>query len=144
MSPRNNLGTILAALTLAALLPVAALAQPKAVKPTAEFKGAVTDVGLLKEIPAGQFIANEKDLEKLWTAWKISDKMPKVDFTKDLVVLATTRGSTLRLTARLDDKGNLRVGGFGTRDLRPGFRYVIAVIPREGVKSVNGKELPKS
>jgi hypothetical protein len=131
------------ALTLAVLLPVTANAQPKAVKPTAEFKGAVEDVGLLKQIPAGNFIANEKDLEKLWTAWKVSDKMPKVDFTKDVVVIATTRGSTLRLTARLDGKGNLQVGGFGTRDLRPGFRYVIAVVPREGVKSINGKELLK-
>jgi hypothetical protein len=144
MSRRRDLRATLAVLALAALLPVAAQAQPKAVKPSAEFKGAVADVALLKEIPAGHFIANEKDLEKLWTAWKIGDKMPKVDFTKDIVVIATTRGSTLRLTARLDDKGNLRVGGFGTRDFRPGFRYVIAVIPREGVKSINGKELPKS
>jgi hypothetical protein len=27
--------------------------------------------------------------------------------------------------------------------LRPGFRYVIATVPKEGVKTVNGKELPK-
>jgi hypothetical protein len=30
-----------------------------------------------------------------------------------------------------------------TRDLRPGFRYVIATVSREGVKTVNGKQLPK-
>jgi hypothetical protein len=35
------------------------------------------------------------------------------------------------------------VGGFGTKDLRPGFRYVLGVVPREGVKTVNGKDLPK-
>jgi len=133
---------VLAALALAALLPEAARAQARAVKPTAELKGAVEDTGLLKELPAGHFLANEKALDKLWTAWKIADKKPKVDFTKEIVVVATTRGSTLRLTARLDDKGDLRVGGFGTRDLRPGFRYVIAVVSREGVKTVNGKELP--
>jgi hypothetical protein len=28
-----------------------------------------------------------------------------------------------------------------TRDLRPGFRYEILVLPREGVKTVNGKPL---
>jgi hypothetical protein len=30
-----------------------------------------------------------------------------------------------------------------TRDLRPGFRYAIKSIPREGVKTVDGKPLPK-
>jgi hypothetical protein len=30
-----------------------------------------------------------------------------------------------------------------TRDLRPGFRYVIATVSRAGVKTVNGKKLPK-
>jgi hypothetical protein len=28
-----------------------------------------------------------------------------------------------------------------TRDLRPGFRYVIAIVSRKGVKTVNGKRL---
>ena len=144
MYHRNWMTATLAALTLAALLPAAARAQAKAVKPTAEFRGAVADVGLIKEAPPGGVITSEKELQKLWTAWKVGDKMPRVDFTKDLVVLATTRGSRVVLRVQLDDKGNLRVGGFGTRDFRPGFRYVIGVIPRAGVKSVNGKELPKS
>jgi hypothetical protein len=30
-----------------------------------------------------------------------------------------------------------------TRDLRPGFRYVITTVSREGVKTVNGQTLPK-
>jgi hypothetical protein len=29
-----------------------------------------------------------------------------------------------------------------SRDLRPGLRYVIISVPKEGVKTVNGKELP--
>jgi hypothetical protein len=43
----------------------------------------------------------------------------------------------------LDEKGNLKALGFASRDLVPGFRYVIISVPKEGVKTVNGKELPK-
>jgi hypothetical protein len=31
----------------------------------------------------------------------------------------------------------------GTRDIRPGFRYVLGVVSREGVKTVNKKDLAK-
>jgi hypothetical protein len=50
-------------------------------------------------------------------------------------------GSRLSLSAQLDEKGNLQVLGVATRDFRSGFRYVLATVSREGVKSVNGKEL---
>jgi hypothetical protein len=30
-----------------------------------------------------------------------------------------------------------------TRDLRPGFRYAIKSVSKEGVKTVNGQPLPK-
>jgi hypothetical protein len=58
-------------------------------------------------------------------------------------VRTRTLGSKLRLSATLDDKGNLEVLGMATSDLRPGFRYVIATVSREGIKTVNGKMLPK-
>ena len=58
--------------------------------------------------------------------------------------LRTENGQTLgQLCANLDDKGNLDVLGFGTRDIRPGFRYVLGIVSREGVKTVNKKDLPK-
>ena len=118
-----------------------ALAQKNAVKPSKEWTGSVEDESLAKDAPA--CITSAKGLERLWKAWKIADKVPEVDFTKEIVVVTTTRGSKLRLAAALDEKGNLMVGGLGTRDLAPGFRYVIATVSKEGVKTVNGKELPK-
>jgi hypothetical protein len=39
------------------------------------------------------------------------------------------------------DKGDLQALAIATRDLRPGFRYAVLVVPREGVKTINGKEL---
>jgi len=129
------------ALAAVALLTPALLAEKKAVTPSKEFKGSVEDENLVKDAPL--VITSGKSLEKLWKSWKIADKMPEVDFAKELVVVTTTRGSQLRLFATLDDNGDLAVGGLDTKDLRPGFRYVIGVVPLQGVKSVNGKELPK-
>jgi hypothetical protein len=67
--------------------------------------------------------------------------VPEVDFAKDLVVTSTTVGSRLNVTPMLDDNGNLELLGMATMDFGPGFRYVIFVVGREGVKSVNGKKL---
>lgn len=131
----------LAAVAVVVLFTSDALAQKNAVKPIKEWTGSVADENLAKDAPA--CITSAKGLENLWKAWQLADKAPEVDFTKEIVVLTTTRGSKLRLMATLDEKGNLMVGGLGTRDLQPGFRYVLATVSKEGVKTVNGKEMPK-
>ena len=115
-------------------------AGKKAVKLTQQWKGSVADEALQKGAP--DFLADQKALEKLWKEWKIEHKLPKLDFRKELVILVTTKGSRLNLSAQLDDKGNLQVLGEQTADLRPGFRYVLATVPREGIKTVNKKPLP--
>jgi hypothetical protein len=133
---------------LAMLVPLAivavvgdARAEKKTVQLEKEWKGSVDDASLAKNSPA--VISDAKALEKLWNAWGIEGKVPAVDFKKQLVILTTTSGSKLRLSATLNDKGNLAILGLGTRDLRPGFRYVIASVSRERIKTVNGKKLPK-
>jgi hypothetical protein len=83
-------------------------------------------------------------LEKLWKKWGLEGKVPEVDFQKEIVIVGTTVGSRLSLSAQLDEKGNLQVLGVATRDFGPGFRYVLATVKREGVKSVNGKELKQA
>jgi hypothetical protein len=118
-----------------------ARAQKKPVKATREWTGSVADE--MKQQGAPSVITSGKVLKKLWEDWKIEGKVPDVDFTKEIVVVATSRGSRLKLSAVLDGNGNLLVLGVGTRDMAPGFRYVLAAIPREAVKTVGGKELPK-
>jgi hypothetical protein len=132
---------VLVPLVIVAVVVSDARAEKKAVKLEKEWKGSIDDEALAKDAPT--VIGDAKALEKLWNAWKIEGKAPAVDFTKELIIIATTSGSKLRLSASLDDKGNLEVLGMSTRDLRPGFRYVIATVSREGVKTVNGKKLPK-
>jgi hypothetical protein len=133
--------------TFAAVLSLAlvglAAAAPTPVKATNTWQGSVDDEKLMKEMPENGVITNAKDWEKLVKAWKIADKTPEVNFEKELIVIGTSVGSKLNLSASLDDKGDLRALGVGTSDLRPGFRYVILSVPKEGVKTVNGKALPK-
>jgi len=128
------------ALLLAMVLPLQA-GPPKGqpVNPLKQWSGSVDDLFLMKGMP--KFIISAEELEKLWQAWKVSGPVPQVDFSKELVLVATSRGSILHLSPILDDKGDLTDVGLATMDLLPGFRYVIAVVSRERVKTVNGKEL---
>lgn len=111
-------------------------------KPTVDLAGSNDDEGLAKQAPESGVVVSEKGWEKLAKAWGIKDA-PKVDFSKELLVVATTRGSKMNLDAKVDAKGDLKVLAASTRDLRPGFRYAIRSVGRDGVKTVNGKELPK-
>jgi hypothetical protein len=121
----------------------AAQGKGKALKPTGEWRGSVDDLALLKKSPPQSYITDQKTFAALWGAWKVGPKLPKIDFAKEIVLIATTQGSNVGLTARLGEKGDLKVDSVATSDLGVGFRYRIVSVPREGVKSINGKPLPK-
>jgi hypothetical protein len=91
---------------------------------------------------ASPVVVSEKAFKKLFESWMFDKELPKVDFEKNVVVVATTVGSKISGKPVLKD-GNLTFPAISTRDIRPGFRYLIAVFPKEGVKTFNGKELPK-
>jgi hypothetical protein len=127
-------------MVMSASFPLQAFAVGKEpVIPAQQWSGSVADLSLGKA--ASEVILTEKGLENLWKAWKVASPLPKVDFSRELVVVQTTQGSKLRLAVSLDENGNLEVLGLATRDLRPGFRYVAAVLSRKGVKTINGKKL---
>jgi hypothetical protein len=110
------------------------------VKPINTWKGSVDDENLMRMSPKSGVITDEKEFQTLWNAWKLGDKVPAIDFKKDLVVLGVTRGSRLNVNPQVQD-GNLRVMAISTRDLRDGFRYEIHQISREGIKKVEGNDL---
>lgn len=120
--------------------PSAVPAEDKMVEPQQTWKGSVEDRELLGKPPT--VIATAAAWKAQWEAWKLADELPKVDFSKQLVVVQTTVGSQIRPILKLDDQGDLKVLGLATKDLRPGFRYVLVTVARDGVKSVNGLELP--
>src|SRR5262245_63831398 len=132
--------------SLAAVLFLAtgvAVAAPTPLKASNTWMGSIDDEKLAKEMPENGVITNAKDFEKLVKAWKVAEKVPEVNFDKEVVLVAKTGGSKLTLSASLDEKGDLKALGKATSDLRPGFRYVVISVPKEGVKTVNGKDLPK-
>jgi hypothetical protein len=129
-------------IAVAALCTPEALVEKKKVTVTKTWKGSVANDALQQTAPAA--ITSAKKLEEIWKAWQVAGEVPKVDFTKEIVVGVYSSGSGLNLAgANLDDNGNLEVLGFGTRDIRPGFRFVLGTVSKDGVKTVNGKELPK-
>jgi hypothetical protein len=132
--------------SLAAVLSLAtgvAVAAPTPLKATNTWMGSIDDEKLAREMPENGVITNAKDFAKLVKAWKVADKAPEVNFDKEILLVAKTGGSKLTLRASLDEKGDLKALGIATADLGKGFRYVIISVPKAGVKTVNGKELPK-
>jgi hypothetical protein len=131
---------IFMALLLTTVLPLQA-GPPKGnpVEPLKQWSGSVDDLPLREAVP--EVILSKKGFENLWHVWKVPGSVPEVDFSRNLVVVQTTQGSKLRLAITLDENGNLQVLGLATRDLRPGFRYLAALLSRNGVKTLNGKEL---
>jgi hypothetical protein len=134
---------IVLATALVILCVAPAAGKPVKSEARVTIKGSVADEKLKKAMPESGVITNAKDFEKLIKAWNIKAKASDVVFDKELVLVATTVGSSLNLSATLDEKGDLKTLGFGTADFGEGFRYVIIAVSRGGVKTVNGKPLPK-
>ena len=120
-----------------ALVSTANAQDRKPLETLKEWRGDNPNEGLTKDSP--KFITNAKDLEKLWKAWDIKEKLPEIDFAKEILLAETTRGSRLNLKATLDEKGDLQPLGLATRDLRDGFRYVMITVNKAGVKTIAGK-----
>jgi len=136
---RILVGSLTVVVLAGLVIPVRA-AEVKEVKPTKLWNGSVEDDKLMKDAPA--VIVDKKTFEKIWVDWKIKGDVPTINFDKEIVVLMTSKGSRITMKCTLED-GNLKVGGIATADLGEGFRYILATVPREGVKKVNGKDLPK-
>jgi hypothetical protein len=128
-----------------------AQADSKPLKARQEWRGRVKDADWRKVVPnlhksketTVGYIVDAKAWEKVWKAWRGKADLPKVDFEKELVLVATTRGDGTTMEPALNDKGDLTVavssaaGGGGG-----GFSYHIMTIKRDGVKAVEGKPLP--
>ncbi|MCI0705004.1 MAG: hypothetical protein L0241_28425 [Planctomycetia bacterium] len=134
---------VLFAAVVTALVAIPTSAEEPKPKPklTVDLSGSIADEKLQKLMPANGVIVSQKGWEKLAKVWGIKE-VPKVDFTKEILIVGTWKGSSFDINAGIKD-GDLTVSGFGTKDLRPGFRWKIKSISREGIKTVQGKELPK-
>jgi hypothetical protein len=129
-----------------ALLAVAgaAFAQGTEVIPNNQWGAFFTDNKLEKEAPKGGIVTDAKAFAKLWKAWRKDEKLPKVDFTKEFVFVAVTTGpNKVSIHEPTLNKGDLKIAVRATLVYGDGFGYVMATFNRKGVKTVNGKALPK-
>lgn len=84
------------------------------------------------------------DQEAFATAWAVFEQpgpAPSVDFREHAVIAAAVRTSGLFARPTLDADGDLHLGVVATPDQPPFHSCILALIPRAGVKSVEGKPL---
>src|SRR4051794_19640077 len=119
--------------------------KPVKVEDTWSGRFAGEDKEALKKLaPPNNVIMDQKTFEKIWKAWRTEVKVPAIDFEKKIVVVTTTGGpNMLNAQFTLDDKGNLGVQAETTLVEGPGFGYVLSLIDRDGIKTVQNKKIDK-
>ena len=91
--------------------------------------------------PARGYLASQAELDKLWKEWQIPGKSPRVDFKTRLVLVRTCNCSSISIDPLLNDQGDLKIQVTITKDLREDTAYVMVLIPRQGIRTVEGKPI---
>jgi len=128
---------------LTALAPGGAFAQGQTIKPSRILiTGLVSGEEVEKLTPPNSFITKKDDFDKLWKAWLLEDKVPGVDFKTSLVVVATSRKGPIKAAVLVDEKktGDMKIKVELERQTEgTGLQVLIAVFPRAGIKTIEGK-----
>lgn len=121
-----------------------AVAAPTPLAATNTWTGSIADESLAGAMPDHGVILDRTTFDKLATSWMFTDDTSVVDFSREIVLVATTRGSSLRLSATLAADGDVTTVAAASRDLAPGFRYALISVPKQGIKTVDHRKLPQS
>src|SRR5947209_1952228 len=84
-----------ALLALFALMEVGDAQDKKAVKPLHRWTGKINDNEAKKVLPKNGFIIDGKTFAELWKGWRKDDKLPEIDFTKQIVLVHTAGGPNI-------------------------------------------------
>jgi RNA polymerase sigma factor (sigma-70 family) len=118
-------------------------ATPAAGRATKEWAGRLADGELEKEMPVDGFITTKEDFAKLWGAWMGKEKLPEINFDKELVLVATFSKGRVFEILLIVGKGDAKaVVGRKAEEVQ-GFTFLIAVFNREGIKTIDGKPIKK-
>jgi hypothetical protein len=103
------------------------------------------DNELWKDASKDGVIAGPKAWAKLWKTWGGDKDAPKVDFDKEIILVAAGPGPNIIKVddLKLNDQGDLKFRWSITERGGDGFVAKLLKVSRAGVKTVNGKALPK-
>jgi hypothetical protein len=113
--------------------------EAKAVKIERSWRGEFRTKNDAALAPKSCAITTAKEWQKLWKGWRGDAKLPKIDFTKELVIVAV-ESEIDAISLELTDDGDLQIeeeGGLVEND------YIIAVVKRAGIESVHGQRIRK-
>jgi hypothetical protein len=119
---------------------VARAEEPKATG-TVDLASSVPDAGKLNAFEGIGVLLDQKEWERLAAAWGIKE-VPKVDFSKELLLVGTWRGTNFKFLSQVKN-GDRVVEQVGDKNTEPGFRFRVMSLRRAGITKFNGKELPK-
>jgi hypothetical protein len=122
-----------------------AFAQGLTIKPSKNLiTGLVSGEEVEKLTPPNGFITRKGDFDKLWKAWLLEGKVPEVDFKTSLVVVAASRKGPIKAAVLVDEKktGDVKIKVELERQAEgTGLQVLIAVFPRAGIKTIEGKAI---
>jgi thiol-disulfide isomerase/thioredoxin len=113
------------------------------IDPVRDDHGRVSGKHLSSAAPADGLITDAKSLQKLCRDWKLKTRDFDIDFSRQFLTVATAPGSSVSITFKKDEMGNLTGAALATLDTSTNsFSYCIAVMNRDGIRSYNGKAIP--
>jgi hypothetical protein len=143
----RKLGVVLTVAFLpVAVLPAFTAAGDTRITPLKTWFGSFKDASKRKLAPRDRFLTDAAEFAKLWMEWKPDDKLPDVDFTKDIVLVETEdKGKIDQFILQLDKKGNLAViVGYTESKSDPALAsFGMAQVSRAEIKSIEGRKIDK-
>lgn len=128
---------------IAILLAMALTLQPAGPRAVVERWTGRVDKGAVSAAPPSSPLRTSEELAHLWKAWQIKAALPKVDFSRHLLLVYTATSSVFQLRSlSVDAGGDLKAVLVATPDMTADYAYIIALVDRAGVKSIEGRPLP--
>jgi hypothetical protein len=102
--------------------------------------GVARNGSLRSVVPKAGCITDADTWTLVWETWRPDQRVPEVDFEKEIVLVRTVSGPN-RTAGKptKDDEGNVTFRAISTLRGGPGFGYILAKISAEGVKTINGE-----
>ena len=138
--------SIVALLTLFGVADMFAPADLSAdeVVPIRKYSGVLRQNGPALIAPKSGVIVGQAKFAEVWQAWSVGEQLPEVDFKTQMVLVATVSGPNRTLSGPLNlVDGELSYRVMSTKMGGPGFGYLLMLISRDGVKTVNGQPIPQ-